>query len=202
MLESAPDPCKSVFQEFAERLHSISLFFDTPQASAWIPSAQDCNSILQRYGSLRSAVFQNVRDFTLLSPYRWISELEAFANLFGGTCHSFTEVVPLCREQLNYCWSRKSKHNYLKGFGDSEEACPSAYTSRQSQFRIDRFFFIESTNPIFITGVLSFFYHLPAALPLLVFPLNKVGTFWAAAVTNVLPACQNLLWKSSRQLLF
>lgn len=75
--------------------------------------------------------------------------------MFGGTCHSFLETVPVCHEQQKYCWSRKkSKQNCLKGFGNSEEACSSTHTSRQSQFRIDRYF-IESTNPIFRTGVLS-----------------------------------------------
>lgn len=34
-------------------------------------------------------------------------ELEAFANFFGGTCHSFIEIVPICHEQPNYLGEKK-----------------------------------------------------------------------------------------------
>lgn len=45
VLDPAPDPHKRVLQKLTESLlRSINLFFDTPQARAWIPFAQYFNS--------------------------------------------------------------------------------------------------------------------------------------------------------------
>lgn len=134
-----------------------------------------------RYGSLKSTVFLSVREFPLHFLLRWMSELEALANLFRGTFHPFTETVPLCHEQPNNYWSRKKWTKLYEGFGNSEEACFSTCTSRQSPFKIDRHF-TESTNQVFRAGVLLiffyyFFYHLPATLPLLTFPPTWLGDF-------------------------
>lgn len=89
----------------------------------------------------------------------------------------------------------------MKGFVNSEEACSSTHTSRQSPFRIDRCFIeIKSSEQ----ESFFFFFFLPSSCNS--YPAHilsyMIVRFWAAAVINVLPACPKLLHITKRQFLF